>query len=245
MDFQGKTVVVTGSARGIGNNIASAFAELGANVMLSGTGNSVFDEVEEFKKNGFVADGYAGDLSIPIVAQGLIDKTIDTFGGLDILVNNAGVTCDKLLIRMDEADWDKVLNINLKSAFLCTKSAARLMMKKRMGRIINITSVVGLMGNAGQANYAASKAGLIGLTKSVAREFASRNITCNAIAPGFIETQMTSSLPTETKDNYLKGIPLGRFGTSSDVADMVLFFASDKAKYITGQVINVDGGLYM
>lgn len=245
MDFQGKTVVVTGSARGIGNTIAGAFAALGANVMLSGTSDSVYEAVNELKNKGFIVAGYAGDLSIPFISQGLIDKTLETFGGVDILVNNAGITCDKLLIRMEEKDWDNVMDVNLKGAFLCTKAAARIMMKKRWGRIINITSVVGLMGNAGQANYAASKAGLIGFTKSVAREFASRNVTCNAIAPGFIDTQMTSSLPEEMKENYLKSIPLGRYGTPSDVADLAVFLASDRAEYITGQVINIDGGLYM
>ncbi len=245
MNFHGKTVIVTGSARGIGNCIASAFAEKGANVMLSGTGDSVFKAAEELKKKGFHAEGYAGDLSIPSIAKGLIDKTVETFGTIDVLVNNAGITCDKLLIRMEEEEWDKVISTNLKSAFLCTKAAARIMMKKRSGRIINITSVVGLMGNAGQANYAASKAGLIGFTKSVAREFASRGITCNAIAPGFIETRMTGSLPAEVKENYLKSIPLGRYGTPSEVANLAVFLGSSKAEYITGQVINIDGGLYM
>jgi 3-oxoacyl-[acyl-carrier protein] reductase len=245
MDFSGRTVIVTGSSRGIGNTIATLFASCGANVMLSGTGESVYSAAEKLRKEGFNAEGYAGDISKPEHAQGLVEKTLEVFKGLDVLVNNAGITCDKLLLRMDEQDWDKVLDINLKSAFLCTKAAVRVMMKKRKGSIINISSVVGLMGNIGQANYAASKAGLIGLTKSVAREFASRGITCNAVAPGFIETHMTDSLAEEIKEQYKKSIPLGRYGTSSDVAELVLFLASDKSQYITGQVINVDGGLYM
>ncbi len=245
MNFQGKTVIVTGSARGIGNVIAEQFASLGANVMLSGTSDNVYTIVDSLKEEGFSVDGYSGDLSIPVVAQGLIEKTVEVFGSVDILVNNAGITCDKLLIRMEEEDWDKVMNVNLKSAYLCTKAAARIMMKKRSGSIINISSIVGLMGNAGQANYAASKAGLVGFTKSIAREFASRGITCNAVAPGFIETQMTDSLSAEVKETYLKSIPLGRYGTSSEVADLVIFLASGSARYITGQVINIDGGLYM
>jgi len=245
MDFKGKTVIVTGSTRGIGNDIAVRFASLGANVMLSGTSDSVHVAVEALREKGFSAAGYSGDLSSPAVPQGLIEKTVETFGSLDILVNNAGITCDKLLIRMEEEDWDRVIDVNLKSAYLCTKAAVRIMMKKRSGSIINITSVVGLMGNAGQANYAASKAGLIGFTKSVAREFAARGITCNAVAPGFIETQMTDSLSAEIKESYLKSIPLGRYGTPSEVADLVVFLASDSARYITGQVINIDGGLYM
>lgn len=245
MNFQGKTVIVTGSTRGIGNTIAEQFASQGANVMLSGTSDSVNTVVENLKNKGFSVAGFAGDLSTHGAAQSLIEKTIEVFGSLDVLVNNAGITCDKLLIRMEEEHWDKVMEINLKSAFLCTKAAARIMMKKRSGSIINISSVVGLMGNVGQANYAASKAGLIGFTKSVAREFAARGITCNAIAPGFIETEMTNSLSAELKDNYLKNIPLGRYGTSSEVAELVLFLASDSARYITGQVINIDGGLYM
>jgi len=245
MDFTGKTVIVTGSTRGIGYAVACAFLEAGASVMLTGTGASVNDVVSELKNKGYKAEGFIGDLSVPSNAQELIDKTIECFGGIDVLVNNAGITCDKLLIRMEEEDWDKVMNVNLKSTFLCTKAAARIMMKKRKGTIINISSIVGLMGNAGQANYAASKAGIIGFTKSVAREFASRGITCNVIAPGFIETQMTGALPEEIKENYLKSIPLGRFGTPSDVADLAVFLASDKARYITGQVINIDGGLYM
>ena len=245
MDFKGKTVIVTGSTRGIGNFIAVHFASLGANVMLSGTSDSVHTVVEGLKKEGFSVAGYSGDLTTPEAAKGLIEKTLEAFGSIDILVNNAGITCDKLLIRMEEDDWDKVMDTNLKSAYLCTKAAVRIMMKKRSGSIINISSIVGLMGNAGQANYAASKAGLIGFTKSVAREFAARGITCNAIAPGFIETQMTNSLSAELEESYLKSIPLGRYGTSSEVADLVIFLTSGNARYITGQVINIDGGLYM
>lgn len=245
MIFKGKTVIVTGSARGLGYAIANAFASLGANVMLTGTGDSVFTAVNELKAKGCEVMGYAGDLRIPSVAQGLIEKTLEAYGTVDILVNNAGIVCDKPLVRMEEEDWDKVLDTNLKGTFLCTKAALKVMMKKRSGRIINMTSVVGLMGNVGQANYAASKAGLIGFTKSVAKEYGTRGITCNAIAPGFIETQMTGSLPEGVKENYLKSIPLGRYGTPDEVADLAVFLASDKAQYITGQVINIDGGLYM
>lgn len=245
MDFRGKTVIVTGSTRGIGNAIAYRFVSLGANVMLSGTTEKVNSIADKLKNHGFSVAGYFGDLSTKNASQELVEKTVEVFGSVDILVNNAGVTCDKLLIRMEEEDWDKVVQTNLKSAFLCTKAAVRIMMKKRKGSIINISSIVGLMGNAGQANYAASKAGLIGFTKSVAREFAPRGITCNAIAPGFIETQMTDSLSAEIKENYMKSIPLGRYGTSSEVADLAVFLSSDKAQYITGQVINIDGGLYM
>ncbi len=245
MNFQGKTVIVTGSTRGIGHTIASRFASLGANVMLSGTNDKVYDVCGELKNAGLSVAGYSGDLSTPSAAQGIVDKTLEVFGSLDVLINNAGITSDKLLIRMEEEDWDKVMETNLKSAFLCTKAAVRIMMKKRSGSIINISSIVGIMGNAGQANYAASKAGLIGFTKSVAREFAARGITCNAIAPGFIETQMTDSLSAELKETYLKSIPLGRYGTSSEVAETAVFLASDSSRYITGQVINIDGGLYM
>ena len=245
MDFKGKTVIVTGSSRGIGFAVASAFAELNANVMMTGTGESVHKACEELRKKGFNVSSFAGDISDAATAQSLIDVTVDTYGSVDVLVNNAGITRDKLLIRMEEEDWDDVLRINLKGTFLCTKAAIRLMMKKRSGRIINISSIVGLMGNVGQANYAASKAGIIGFTKSIAKEFASRGITCNAIAPGFIETSMTDALSEEIKEMYLKGIPLGRFGTPSEVADLAVFLASDKASYITGQVINIDGGLCM
>lgn len=245
MDFTGKTVIVTGSTRGIGKGIAARFAELGANVMICGTTGRVHDAVNDLKDKGCHAAGFVGDLAVPENAQALIDQTISAFGGLDVLINNAGVTRDRLLIKMEEEDWDTVMNINLKSAFLLTKAAVKIMMKKKKGAIINVSSVVGLMGNSSQANYAASKAGLIGLTKSVAKEYARRGITCNAIAPGFIETEMTGSLPEEVKEYYLKNIPLGRPGTTSDVADLAVFLASDWAQYITGQVIHIDGGLYM
>ncbi|MCX7771502.1 MAG: 3-oxoacyl-[acyl-carrier-protein] reductase [Clostridia bacterium] len=245
MNFTGKTVIVTGSSRGIGYAVAAQFAAHGANVMLSGTSESVHKAVAELKEKGYSVAGYVGDLSLAEAAQGLIDKTIEAFGGLDVLVNNAGITNDKLLIKMEEEDWDKVLDTNLKSVFLTTKAAVKVMMKKKKGSIINMTSVVGLMGNSSQTNYAASKAGLIGFTKSVAREYARRGLTCNAIAPGFIETSMSGSLPEEIKENYLKSIPLGRYGTPVEVADLALFLASDMAQYITGQVINIDGGLYM
>jgi len=245
MEFSGKTVIVTGSTRGIGLGIAKKFAGLKANIMLCGTTDKVHSVVGELKEQGFSAAGFVGDIAQPETAQALIDKTIETFGGLDVLVNNAGVTCDKLLIKMEVEDWDKVLDTNLKSAFLLTRAAVKFMMKKKKGSIINMTSVVGLTGNSSQTNYAASKAGLIGFTKSVAKEYARRGITCNAIAPGFIETEMTSSLPEEVKENYLRSIPLGRSGTTSDVADLTVFLASDMAQYITGQVINIDGGLHM
>ncbi|NMA65751.1 MAG: 3-oxoacyl-[acyl-carrier-protein] reductase, partial [Clostridiaceae bacterium] len=221
------------------------FAEHNANVMMTGTSESVFEACETLKERGFKVEGFAGDISNSDNVNALINKTIEAFGSIDVLVNNAGITRDNLLIRMNEDDWDSVIQTNLKGTFLCTKAVVRLMMKKRRGSIINIASIVGLMGNSGQANYSASKAGIIGFTKSIAREFASRGITVNAIAPGFIETNMTDTLPEEIKENYLKNIPLGRFGTPSDVADLAVFLASDGAKYITGQVINVDGGLYM
>ena len=245
MNFKGKTVIVTGSTRGLGYAIANAFASLGSNVVMSGTGESVFGVVDELRNKGFEVTGFAGDLRLTNMAQALIDKALETYGGLDILVNNAGIVCDKPLVRMDEENWDSVVDTNLKATFLCSKAALKIMMKKRSGRIINMTSVVGLMGNVGQANYAASKAGIIGFTKSVAKEYGMRGITCNAIAPGFIETQMTDTLPNEVKEMYLKSIPLGRYGTPDEVADLAVFLASEKAKYITGQVINIDGGLYM
>jgi 3-oxoacyl-[acyl-carrier protein] reductase len=245
MEFNDKTVVVTGSTRGLGRAIAEKFASLGANVVINGTSKTVFKTEEEFLKNGWSVKAVEADISIPEKAKELIDTAVSTFGTVHILVNNAGVIRDKLLMRMSVEDWDTVLDINLKSAFLCTKAVTKLMMKKRQGIIINITSVVGVMGNAGQANYAASKAGMIGFTKSVAKELGAWGIRCNAIAPGFIESDMSLQLSDEIKEKFLAAIPLRRAGTPSEVADAVCFLASDRAAYITGQVINIDGGMVM
>lgn len=245
MDMTGKTVIVSGSARGIGRALAEKFASLGANVVLSGTTDTVHEVAAEIAAAGGKVASVAGDISTPEGAQALVDRAVAEFGTVDVLINNAGVTRDKLLIQMKEDDWDKVLDTNLKGTFLLTKAAAKIMMKKRTGRIINITSVIGVMGNAGQSNYAASKAGMIGFTKSIAKELGSRGITCNAIAPGFIETQMTEELPEDLKNTYLKSIPVGRYGTPAEVADLAVFLASGQAAYVTGQVIHIDGGLVM
>mgnify|MGYP000123500282 CR=1 FL=1 len=245
MNFTGKTVVVTGSSRGIGRSIAEKFAVLGANVVINGTSKTIFETEKEFAEKGYSVKAFEGDISIAENAKALIVFAVETFGTVDVLVNNAGITRDKLLVRMSEEDWDDVLDTNLKGAFLCTKAAAKIMVKQRSGKIINITSVAGVMGNPGQANYSASKAGMIGLTKTTAKELASRGITCNAVAPGLTISRMTEALPEKVKENYLSNIPLGRFGTPEDVANVVGFLASDDANYITGQVIHIDGGLVM
>ena len=244
-DMTGKTVVVSGSTRGIGRAIAERFAELGANVVISGTTESVQDVATELRNAGYAVTGVQADVSIPEQAQQLIDTAVATYGTVDVLVNNAGITRDGLLIRMGEDDWDRVMEVNLKGTFLLTKAAAKIMMKKRTGRIVNITSVVGVAGNAGQANYAASKAGIIGFTKSIARELGSRGITCNAVAPGFIESHMTDALPETVRETYLKSIPTGRYGNPSEVAGLVVFLSSQESAYITGQVVHIDGGLQM
>jgi 3-oxoacyl-[acyl-carrier protein] reductase len=245
LDMTGKTVVISGASRGIGYAIAEKFAALGANLVLGGTSETVDKTAESFRAGGANVVSVAGDISKAEDAQKLIDKAIETFGTVDVLINNAGITRDKLIVRMDESDWDQVMDTNLKGAFLLVRAAAKVMMKKRTGRIINISSVVGVMGNPGQSNYTASKAGLIGFTKSIAKELSSRGINCNAIAPGFIETAMTSDLSDNLKENYLRSIPLGRYGTPSEVADLAVFLASPLSTYITGQVIHIDGGLYM
>lgn len=245
MDFTGKTVVVTGSSRGLGKAIAEKYAQFGANVVINGTSKTIFDTEKEFIEKGYCVKAFEGDISVAEIAKALIDFAVENFGTVDVLVNNAGIIRDKLLIRMSDEDWESVLNVNLRSAFLCTKAVARLMMKKRQGAVINISSVVGVMGNAGQANYAASKAGLIGFTKSIAKELGSWGITCNAVAPGFIETDMSNQLSDEFKEKFLTAIPLRRAGTPSEVADAVCFLSSDMAKYITGQVIHIDGGMVM
>jgi 3-oxoacyl-[acyl-carrier protein] reductase len=240
-----KTAVVTGAGRGIGFEIAKRFIKQGAHLVLSDISEELLSKAKSaLQKHGEVISVVC-DVSDPEQISELMNKTKEHFGSVDVLVNNAGVTRDTLLMRMKEEDWDFVLKVNLKGAFLATQSAARIMLKQRSGRIINISSVVGLMGNAGQANYSASKAGLIGLTKSSAKELASRGVTVNAIAPGYIETEMTENLPEAARQAFLDNIPLKRPGTPEDIADTALFLASDLASYITGQVIQVDGGLLM
>lgn len=240
-----KTAVVTGAGRGIGFEIAKRFIKQGAHLVLSDISEELLSKARSaLQKHGEVISVVC-DVSDPEQISELMNKTKEHFGSVDVLVNNAGVTRDTLLMRMKEEDWDFVLKVNLKGAFLATQSAARIMLKQRSGRIINISSVVGLMGNAGQANYSASKAGLIGLTKSSAKELASRGVTVNAIAPGYIETEMTENLPEAARQAFLDNIPLKRPGTPEDIADTALFLASDLASYITGQVIQVDGGLLM
>jgi 3-oxoacyl-[acyl-carrier protein] reductase len=241
IDLTGKTAFVTGSTRGIGFAIAHALHKAGAKVAIVGRDRAKAEEVAT--KLGKGAAGFACDVTVGSQVEAAIAETEKALGPIDILVNNAGLTRDNLILRMSEEEWDVVLAANLKGAYFTIKAVTKGMMKRRSGRIINITSVVGITGNKGQANYAASKAGLIGLTKSVAREYASRNILVNAVAPGFIETDMTSALPDEAKAAMLGGVSLGRPGRPEDIAGAVLFLASDLAGYITGQVLAVDGGM--
>jgi 3-oxoacyl-[acyl-carrier protein] reductase len=247
IDLAGKVALVTGASRGIGRAVAMELAASGALVVVNyrGKEGAAADVVGAITAAGGTATAVQADVSQATECDRLLKMAIDTYGRLDILVNNAGITRDNLLLRMKEDEWDAVLNTNLRGVFLLTKAALRPMTKARGGRIINITSVVGLTGNAGQANYAAAKAGLIGFTKSVAREMASRNITCNAVAPGYIETDITSGLSDEIKSNVLNAIPLGRMGQPDDVARVVAFLASDAAAYLTGQTLAVDGGMTM
>jgi 3-oxoacyl-[acyl-carrier protein] reductase len=246
-DLSGKVAVVTGSSRGIGAGIAQILAAQGAKVVINHRNSSEAAAVVlmDIKEKGGQAIVIQADVGQSSQAQRLIKETIDTCGQIDILVNNAGTTRDTLLMTMKDEDWDLVLKTNLSSTYYCSKAAVRPMMKKRSGRIINITSVVGLAGQAGQTNYAASKAGVVGFTKSLAKEIGSRNITVNAIAPGFVPTALTEVLSDEMMQSVVSNTPLGRLGTVEDVANAVLFLASDEAAFITGQVLTVDGGLIM
>ncbi len=243
--LEGKNALVTGGARGIGKAIVLAFAAAGANVAFS---DLKYDEAaksleEEIKKHGVKGKGYGSDASSLTESEQLAADVAKEFGSIDILVNNAGITRDTLLMRMTEEQWDDVIRINLKSAFNLTKSVQKYMLKQRQGSIINMSSIVGLGGNAGQANYAASKAGMIAFTKSIAQEIGARNVRCNAIAPGFIETEMTAGLPEDVKKGWAEKIPLKRAGTPEDVANLTVFLGSEMSAYITGQVITVCGGM--
>lgn len=243
--LQGKTALITGASRGIGKAIALKFAEEGANIAFTDLNrDEIMEETESIiKEKGVNVVGYASNAASFDDANDLIDNVVKDFGKIDILVNNAGITRDNLLMRMQEKDWDMIMTVNLKSVFNLTKAIQRVMMKQRYGSIINMSSVVGVSGNAGQSNYSASKAGMIGFTKSIAQEIGSRNIRCNAIAPGFIETEMTHKLPDDVRETWIKTIPLKRSGKAEDVANVAVFLASDLSSYVTGQVITVCGGM--
>ena len=245
MNLSSKVAIVTGSGRGIGREIALKLAEVGATIVVNDIGEpeNLEGMVEEIKKMKRDSLAVIADVSSADDVNRLIATTIDTYGRIDILVNNAGITRDQLLLRMSDEDWDNVLRVNLRSVFLCTRAVLRHMIKQRWGRIISIASIVGIIGNPGQANYASAKAGIIGFTKSIAKEVASRSITANAIAPGFIETTMTQKLDEKQREELKQHIPVGYFGTPRDVAEAVAFLASEEARYITGQVLGVDGGM--
>ncbi|UPM53060.1 3-oxoacyl-[acyl-carrier-protein] reductase [Gottfriedia acidiceleris] len=245
--LNGKVALVTGGSRGIGRAIALSLAKNGANVVVNYSGNeaAALKVVEEITALGVKAIAYKANVSNGEEVAALVKNTVDEFGSIDILVNNAGITRDGLLLRMKDADWDDVIDTNLKGVFNCIKAAAKFMTRQRNGRIINISSVVGQIGNPGQMNYVAAKAGVLGLTKTAAKELASRNITVNAIAPGFIETDMTNELNEQIRTQMLSSIPLQSFGQPEDIANAVVFLAMDASRYITGQTINVDGGLVM
>ncbi|TMU87819.1 3-oxoacyl-[acyl-carrier-protein] reductase [Bacillus sp. BHET2] len=247
MNLEGKVALVTGASRGIGREIALELAKKGCNVTVNYAGSEAKanEVVDEIKSLGREAIALQCNVSDSEAVQEMVKETIHQFGSIDILVNNAGITKDNLLMRMKETEWDDVININLKGVFLCTKAVTRQMMKQRSGRIINISSIVGVSGNPGQANYVAAKSGVIGLTKTTARELAPRGITVNAIAPGFISTDMTDQLPEGVRAEMLKQIPLSRFGDPQDIAKAVSFVASDSASYMTGQTLHIDGGMVM
>jgi 3-oxoacyl-[acyl-carrier protein] reductase len=246
-DGDKRTILVTGGSRGIGRGICLAFARSGNHIYFnySSAGEAAAQTEKLVAEAGGTATGIQVNVASEKEVMDFVARALDETGRVDVLVNNAGITRDGLIVRMKEADWEAVLNVNLKGAFFCTKAVTKPMMKQRYGRIINVSSVVGVSGNPGQANYVASKAGIIGLTKGVARELASRGITANVVAPGFIETDMTADLPDKAKDAMVSQIPLGRSGTPEDIAAAVVFLASDQAAYITGQVLHVSGGMYM
>ncbi len=245
--FDGKVALVTGASRGIGRAIAETLAAGGAKVVVNYARDAegAAAVVAAITAAGGTAMAVQADVSDFKAAEGLVKGTVEAYGGIDILVNNAGTTRDMLIMMMPESDWDTVIQTNLKSTFNCSKAAVRVMMRKRSGRIINITSVSGIAGNAGQTNYSASKAGVIGFTRALAREVASRSVTVNAVAPGFVPTALTNDLPDDIKEATLKSIPLGRWGKPEEIAHAVAFLASDESAYITGQVLSVDGGLVM
>ncbi|MEN9345544.1 MAG: 3-oxoacyl-[acyl-carrier-protein] reductase [Bacteroidota bacterium] len=246
--LKGKTTLITGASRGIGKGIAEVFAKNGSNIAFtfaSSVEKAQAFEAELSSKYGVKVKGYQSNAAMHDAAIALADQVVADFGSIDVLINNAGITKDTLLMRMSEEQWDDVINTNLKSTFNLTKACLKTFLKNKAGSIINISSIVGLTGNAGQSNYAASKAGMIGFTKSVAKELGSRNVRCNAIAPGFIETEMTDALDATVKQQWIDTIPLKRGGTTDDVANCCLFLASDMSTYITGQTINVCGGMVM
>lgn len=246
MSLNGKTALVTGAAQGIGRDIALGLAADGADIAICDVNlDTAKKTAAEIEAKGKKAAAFKTNVASSAEVTAMVDEVVQKFGKIDILVNNAGITRDGLILRMKEEDWDLVLDINLKGAFLCSKAALKYMSKQRGGTIINIASIVGAMGNAGQANYVASKAGLIGLTKTIAREYANRNVTSNAVAPGFIDTAMTQALSENVRAELAKQIPLGRLGTPEDVANAVRFLASPATAYITGHVIHVNGGMYM
>jgi len=246
MRLKDKVALITGGARGIGQAIAMTFAKEGANIVVADVNLEIAQKTAlEIEGLGVKALALEMDVTNYDLVEASINKILDKMGKVDILVNNAGITKDNLVLRMSQAEWDAVINVNLKGTFNCIKAVSRPMVKQRSGRIISIASIIGLMGNPGQANYAASKAGIIALTKTVAKELASRNINANAVAPGFIQTEMTAKLPENIKSKMLEAIPLAKLGTVQDVANLCLFLASDESSYITGQVITIDGGMVM
>jgi len=246
MIFKDRVCLVTGGARGIGREIALAFAKAGSDIALCDVNPEALGAAKkDIEALGRKAETFVVDVTNLSQVEDMVNKTLDKFQKIDILINNAGITRDALIVRMSEQDFDSVIAVNLKGTFNCTKAVSKVMMKQRYGKIVSIASIIGMMGNAGQANYAASKAGIIGITKSVAKELASRNVNVNAIAPGFIETDMTAKLPENVKSQMLSYIPLNRFGKASDVAQLAMFLASDASSYITGQVIKIDGGMVM